>query len=702
MARTQSNALCGSDSHARQNGASFRLLRTILYNQMCLPVWFKGIFKSVMTIRTYRKLPISTITLAACICSLHLVSAAESDHPPFLELPATVVSAPRFMDVDMEIASRVQVIDQKAIEKSGATNLVDLLKSNANLHFRSTSGNVARSEISMGGFGENSGQRVLILLDGHRLNTADQGQINWLSIPIGLVESVEVIRGGQSALYGNNAVGGVIKINTRRPSEVLSGQAQASLGSFDSYNGRVALTGSEGSLGFSLHAEHDATEGYRENSQYEAEGGGLRLDWNPTRPLSFYGSFSAVSSEHGLPGPLTRAELEADRRQSTEPENRGLEDAYYFRGGAAYCIGDLWTLALDSAYTQRELFSDFVSSASSVEQDYEIISVSPSLTFDDGRLTAVLGLDYYDDGVDAVSVFFGVTPFDYQRQTLAGYASLSYDLGEAWILTASARYEEAETTGHFGGVDLGDVKEDAVSWSLGLIRTFDSQARVYGSVRQFYRYPATDEVLIFFPVLAFSPDLNPERGHEFEWGGDIIWDALTLGGRVYWMQMEDEVAFDPGIGLFGANTNLDDTERFGIDLNLSYAFTPDLTFDLAYSWVQAEIQDGDYAESELPLVPAHKLRLGVEYRSGQGWILAAGASYTADLYIGGDFNNEQKALGDYVLYDLNVRYQIREGLEVFVVVENLSDEEYVSTAFNPDALYPGTGRSGRIGLTWKF
>ena len=111
-----------------------------------------------------------------------------------------------------------------------------------------------------------------------------------------VVESVEVIRGGQSALYGNNAVGGVIKINTRRPSEELSGQVQTSLGSFDSYNGRFALTGVKGAFGYSLHAERDETDGYRENSQYKADGAGLKLDWTPSNWFTTYGSLTRVRS----------------------------------------------------------------------------------------------------------------------------------------------------------------------------------------------------------------------------------------------------------------------------------------------------------------------------------------------------------------------------------------------------------------------
>ena len=79
----------------------------------------------------------------------------------------------------------------------------------------------------MGGFGENAQLRTLVLVDGHRVNAIDMSKINWYSIPLGLVESIEVIRGGQSGTYGNHAVGGVIKINTKLPNVEPTGSLQA-------------------------------------------------------------------------------------------------------------------------------------------------------------------------------------------------------------------------------------------------------------------------------------------------------------------------------------------------------------------------------------------------------------------------------------------------------------------------------------------
>ena len=685
-------------------------MRMILFNQSSLLFLHKLFFIILMI---YKPTPSSLLTVLLCAhtgFSSQIVNSAEEPLAFVDTLPTTVVSALRYSELDMQIASRVQLIDVEDIANSGATDLVQLLQDEANLHFTSTSGNTAQSQVSMGGYGENSGQRVLVLLDGQRLNTADLGQINWLSIPLGLLESVEVIRGGQSALYGNNAVGGVIKINTRRPYEELSGQVQTCLGSFDSYNGRFALTGAKGVFGYSVHAEHDETDGYRENSQYKADGAGLKLDWTPSNWFTAYGSLTRVRSEYGLPGPLTRAELKADREQSTEMDNEGDEDVLYLRGGVGFYISDELTLSLDGGYTDRELNSEYYYDNLSypyyyLKQSYEILSFSPSFTFENEQVSAMFGVDYYDDEVTATTNdLYSTSEYGYMRETLAAFSSFTWRLSKEWSLAGSFRVEDTETRGNNAGVESLALDDDEYAWSFGLIRFVGNSSRIYGMLRRFYRYPATDEVIDVFsgPLPVINYELDPETGHEVELGGDTVHGALTLGGRVFYQWMNDEIIYDSSVGMFGSNVNLEETERLGADLTASYQLSETIDASLTYTWVHAEIATGAYEGSKVPLVPKHKLRLQFDYGLRDTILLTAGASYTDDVHVGGDFANASDELEGYLLFDLGVRYALNDDIDVFAAVDNLFDKEYVSTAFGPDGLYPGVGRSGRVGLLWKF
>ena len=190
------------------------------------------------------------------------------------------VSALRLETSPKNLAARVQVIDQTDIEQSGAVDLVELLRREANLQVRSTSGNSARATVSMGGFGENGGLRTLVLLDGHRLNAIDMSAINWYSIPLTMVKSIEVIRGGQSGTFGNQW-GWRSNQNQYQDTQRQnpSGSFELSAGSFDTFNARGAYSQRLGGIGLTIFGERAESDGYRVNGDHKTDAGGVRLDW---------------------------------------------------------------------------------------------------------------------------------------------------------------------------------------------------------------------------------------------------------------------------------------------------------------------------------------------------------------------------------------------------------------------------------------
>lgn len=613
-----------------------------------------------------------------------------------LDLPETYVKAPRFLQVEKDFAANVRIIDRAALENSTASNLVELLKEETNLHFKSTSGNASNAELGMRGYGENSGQRVLVLLDGHRLNTADLNGIDWLSIPLALVENVEIIRGSQSALYGNNASAGLVRIKTRRPTDEVKGGASAQYGSYKSYNFRAGITGTEGKLGYAVHAEHDETDGYRDNSQYEATGVGFRLDYSFLESLQGYFSLTGSESEFGLPGGLNRFEYKEDPRQTTDPDNDGASEVYYLRGGLDYRLNESVMFNFDGGYSDRRIDSDF--SGFVFEQDYDLASFSPSVTYENEGLTSVLGVDWMEDRIDVGSD-------QLERGRVGYFTSLKFEAGPRWILSAALRYEDSESrASNTGGSD--SAAEDEYAWSLGVVRKFDS-ARLYASVARFYRFPAIDEIANTFPMPSFNPDLSSESGREFELGFDHAFTRTKVGLSAFFRELNDEVVLDPTIGFFGSNVNLDETVRYGIELYADFDVHETLDLRLDYSWVNAEIHSGENDGEKVPLVPAHQLNCGLDWQPLDSWAVSANARYFGGYYAAGDFSNSAEELDGHVTVGLSVRYQVNTNLELFAGVDNLTDEDYVSSAISNGlgtvvAFYPAAGRSAKAGLKWRF
>ena len=271
------------------------------------------------------------------------------------------VSALRLETSSKNLTARIQVIDQTDIKQSGAVDLVELLRREANLQVRSTSGNSARSTVSMGGFGENGGLRTLVLLDGHRLNAIDMSTINWYSIPLALVESIEVIRGGQSGTFGNHGIGGVIKINTKLPNLEPTGSLEASAGSFDTFSARGSYSQRISGIGLTIFGDRTESDGYRVNGDHKTDAGGLRLDWGNESDFRGYLSWSLSNTVFGFPGDLNASALLADRRQTNDPNNRGEERSSLGRVGLSYEINDAWSFENRLGYQDRDITADMPS-----------------------------------------------------------------------------------------------------------------------------------------------------------------------------------------------------------------------------------------------------------------------------------------------------------------------------------------------------
>ena len=425
------------------------------------------------------------------------------------DLKPMEVSALRLETPDKNLPARIQVIDQAKIEQSSATDIVGLLRKEANLLVRSTSGNSARSTVSIGGFGENGGLRTLVLLDGHRLNAIDMSAINWYSIPLALVESIEVIRGGQSGAYGNHAVGGVIKINTKLPQAEPTLSLQASAGSFDSYSTRGAYSQRIGEIGLTIFGDRVESDGYRVNGDHQTEAGGLRLDWGGESDWRGYLSWAVSDSEYGLPGDLNATELLIDRRQTLSPDDGVQERFSLGRAGLSYEINSNWRIENRFGYQDRDVNEQFYGNWGFylAEKVYQTFSYSPALHYNSNEADWRFGFDFTDAELDSKSYDgFSETPTQYQRVTTAFLVSAGVNLSDDWNFNGNIRLERAENSGDF------DLRKDEWAGGIGLIREFEGDDRIYGTIRRFYRYPAMDEYYSVWSGL--NPNLMPENGYE--------------------------------------------------------------------------------------------------------------------------------------------------------------------------------------------
>jgi len=153
--------------------------------------------------------------------------------------------------------------------------------------------------------GSTSGQ-VLILVNGQRLNDAQNGQYDLNSLPVLKedIERIEVLRGGASALYGSEALAGVINIITKTPTDKPSTSVSASYGRFDTQQYSLAHRWKPGPLHYGISLAREKSDGYRENSDSDVWILGGEVGYSPTSRSEVKFSARYIQKEVGAPGPV--------------------------------------------------------------------------------------------------------------------------------------------------------------------------------------------------------------------------------------------------------------------------------------------------------------------------------------------------------------------------------------------------------------
>jgi iron complex outermembrane receptor protein len=180
------------------------------------------------------------------------------------EIDETVITATRTTKSINELPASVRLITAEQIKEMPSTAIDDLLRTEAGINVDRKNG-IFSKNASVNMRGLNSSARTLVMLDGVPLNKADGGGVNWNRINTESVERIEVIKGPGSAMYGGNAMGGVINVISKDISADPSGSVKVSLGSCNTQGAQVWLSGRTKvlpKLGWSINSFYRRGDGY--------------------------------------------------------------------------------------------------------------------------------------------------------------------------------------------------------------------------------------------------------------------------------------------------------------------------------------------------------------------------------------------------------------------------------------------------------
>ncbi|MBE9568428.1 MAG: TonB-dependent receptor, partial [Proteobacteria bacterium] len=181
-------------------------------------------------------------------------------------IPPVIVSAARTAQSTLTTPASIKVISRQQIENSGASHVVEVLRGQGGVQIKDLYGDGSRATVDMRGFGNSAGSNTLILIDGRRLNNPDIGSPDLNSIALDDVEQIEVVQGSAGVLFGDQAVGGVINIITRKPG-ALRHSLKLSAGSYNTINVH-AMTSQALDNGINYRVSLDARESdnYRDHN----------------------------------------------------------------------------------------------------------------------------------------------------------------------------------------------------------------------------------------------------------------------------------------------------------------------------------------------------------------------------------------------------------------------------------------------------
>lgn len=659
--------------------------------------------------------------LAACALILPVALHAQTNSAALLttNLPPIIVQASRTGRTASEMPANVQVITSEEIARSGNSTVVDVLEKQAGIHIREISGNPATAQVSLRGFGANSFGRVLILVNGERLNNPDMSSPNLLRIPVQSVARIEVIRGTQTVLHGDFAEAGVINIITADPEAVPRTTIAATAGSYDTYGGHLSKSGAfDDGVTYLASADWNKSGGYRVNGDYETYdlNAAVTKRWDEARYLSLSTFYN--DSTYGMPGSLTWKQFQSNPRQSTTPKDQSDLESYGANLGGGTAVGADGKLEANLTASRRETDSEWIGSTfhSFLDSDIDSYAFTPRYTLDadlfrhENRLAVGSDLRLDRSSIDSHGVSWGSkygNAWDYDRTSWAGYAQDEYFVTETLSVLVGARGERFfNRITNSKGADSYSDHEAAYDAAL-LYRPLED-LKLFARGARYYRAPFVDEVVGWGGVP--NTDLEPETGLTLETGAEVtLAKEWTANLTVYQMDSKDEIYYHIDSMGVGKNVNApDDTRRNGAETSLRWAREGVASAALSYDYTHAFFTEGEFEDNTFPMVPRHTLSLNGEVYATHEVALLGGCRYVSSQYLDTDFANKQDELKAYGLLDLGVRYEpaFLKGLRLLAGVDNVLDKEYASYAgyssWSGPYYYPANARTWKVCASYTF
>lgn len=661
--------------------------------------------------------------------------------PGDIQLDDVVVSATRERQFISEIAASVGSVSADAIRDANPSHPADIMGQVAGVWVNNTSG-----EGHMTAIRQPLSTDPLYLYLENGVPTRSTGFFNHnalYEINIPQSESIEIVKGPGTALYGSDAIGGVINVTSAAAPAVPTAEVLAEGGSYGYKRALVSLGTTAGLNGIRLDVNATDSEGWRDATQYQRQSATLRWDRRSRSNwmLRTVASWSNVDQEPAGSAALSESDYRADATQNFQPVSfrrvQALRVSSAFEKWyprtlvsvtpyARFNTMDLlpnWSLTFDPAIWETQNWS--VGALVKVRRDLDRfnsrIVAGLDLDMSPGeRIETKIAPDRVDGAFVSYTELGALYDYDVTYRQASPYLHFEGSPVPSVRVTAGLRFDvmaydytnnlTVETAGRHRRPADTNRSFTHLSPKLGMTWQVSPAVNVFTSWRHAFRAPSENQ-LFRQGSSSNTIDLDPVRVDNVELGlRGRVPQLGTYEATGYVLIKRDDILdlVLPDGTIVGSNAG--QTQHRGIELGLATVPIGDLSFRVGGSYAEHTYEEWD--------VNASTSYTGNEMEVAPRVLLNAAATYNAPVLNGASLTLEWSRLGSYWMdpantskyeghdvLNLNLNVRITNDVTLLTRVSNLTDRLYAEratyNAFRGDEFAPGSPRSVHVSLRYR-